>query len=84
MAHVTLGLRFYYAGQTDLAITAYEKALELNPGYPSAHYLLSLVYLAKSQPLQALAELPQQLHGATWERLWLTMGPETRKRPKPG
>ena len=62
--HVALGLRAYYAGQLDLAIAAYEKALELNPGDPSAHYLLSLVYLARSEPQQALAEVQQQPRGA--------------------
>ncbi len=64
IAHVALGMRAYYAGEQELAISSYQKALELNPGDPTAHYLLSLVYLAQSKPQEALAEAQQQPHGA--------------------
>ncbi len=55
-AHVALGIHAYYAGQHELAIDAYQKALAISPDGPEAHYLLGLVYLAKSKPQQALAE----------------------------
>jgi len=55
-AHVALGMHAYYAGQQELAIDAYQKALAISPDGPEAHYLLGLVYLARSKPQQALAE----------------------------
>jgi tetratricopeptide (TPR) repeat protein len=56
VAHVSLGMHAYYAGHEELAIDAYQKALAITPDGPEAHYLLGLVYLARSQPQQALAE----------------------------
>ncbi|MGA2904242.1 MAG: tetratricopeptide repeat protein, partial [Candidatus Korobacteraceae bacterium] len=56
VAHVSLGMHAYYAGQQGLAIDAYQKALAISPDGPEAHYLLGLVYLAQSKPQQALAE----------------------------
>jgi TolB-like protein/DNA-binding winged helix-turn-helix (wHTH) protein/Tfp pilus assembly protein PilF len=56
MAHVSLGMHAYYAGQQELAIDAYQKALAISPGGPEAHYLLGLVYLEQAKPQQALAE----------------------------
>jgi len=55
-AHVALGMHAYYAGQQELAIDAYQKALAISPDGPEAHYLLGLVYLAQAKPQQALAE----------------------------
>jgi TolB-like protein/DNA-binding winged helix-turn-helix (wHTH) protein/Tfp pilus assembly protein PilF len=56
MVHVALGMHAYYAGQQELAIDAYQKALAISPDGPEAHYLLGLVYLAQAKPQQALAE----------------------------
>jgi tetratricopeptide (TPR) repeat protein len=56
VAHISLGLHAYYAGQQDLATDAYQKALAISPDDPEAHYLLGLVYLARTKPQQALAE----------------------------
>jgi len=56
VAHVSLGMHAYYAGQQELAIDAYQKALAISPDGPEAHYLLGLVYLGQSKPQQALAE----------------------------
>ncbi len=56
MAHVALGMHAYYAGQQELAIDAYQKALAISPDGPEAHYLLGLVYLVQTKPQQALAE----------------------------
>lgn len=56
VAHVSMGVHAYYANQQDLAADAYQKALAISPDDPEAHYLLGLVYLARSKPQQALAE----------------------------
>jgi TolB-like protein/DNA-binding winged helix-turn-helix (wHTH) protein/cytochrome c-type biogenesis protein CcmH/NrfG len=56
VAHVSLGMHAYYAGHQDLAIDAFQKSLAISPAGPEAHYLLGLVYLARVQPPQALAE----------------------------
>ncbi|HKD85104.1 MAG TPA: winged helix-turn-helix domain-containing protein [Terriglobales bacterium] len=56
VAHVSLGMHAYYAGHEEVAIDAFQKALAITPDGPEAHYLLGLVYLARSQPQQALAE----------------------------
>jgi TolB-like protein/DNA-binding winged helix-turn-helix (wHTH) protein len=56
VAHISLGMHAYYAGQLDLAIDAYQKALAISPFEPDAHYLLGLVYLIRLQPQAALAE----------------------------
>ncbi len=56
VAHVSLGMHAYYAGHQDLAIDAFQKSLAISPEGPEAHYLLGLVYLARSQPQQALTE----------------------------
>jgi TolB-like protein/DNA-binding winged helix-turn-helix (wHTH) protein/Tfp pilus assembly protein PilF len=56
VAHVSMGVHAYYANQLDLATDAYQKALAISPDDPEAHYLLGLVYLARSKPQQALAE----------------------------
>ena len=56
VAHVSMGVHAYYANQLELATDAYQKALAISPDDPEAHYLLGLVYLARSKPQQALAE----------------------------
>jgi len=56
VAHVSLGMHAYYAGRQDVATDAFQKSLAISPEGPEAHYLLGLVYLARSQPQQALAE----------------------------
>ena len=48
-AHVALGIHAYYAGQQELAIDAYQKALAISPDGPEAHYLLGLVYLEQGK-----------------------------------
>jgi tetratricopeptide (TPR) repeat protein len=55
-AHVALGIHAYYAGQQELAIDAYQKALAISPDGPEAHYLLGLVYLEQGKAQHALAE----------------------------
>ncbi len=62
VAHVSLGMHAYYAGQLDLATDALQKALAINPNAPDAHYFLGEVYLARSQPQQALVEFEKN-HG---------------------
>ena len=59
-----LGLYSYFAGRLDLAESALEKALELNPDGPVAHNLLGRVYLAWSQPERALEEIESEPHPA--------------------
>jgi TolB-like protein/class 3 adenylate cyclase/Tfp pilus assembly protein PilF len=56
------GITFYYAGRNEEAIAAFRKALELVPAMPLPHNLLGRVYLASSQPQQALAEMENEPH----------------------
>jgi TolB-like protein/DNA-binding winged helix-turn-helix (wHTH) protein/Tfp pilus assembly protein PilF len=49
-----------FAGQLDEALDALNKAVQLNPNSPLTHLELGSVYLAKSQPQQALAEMDQE------------------------
>ena len=56
VAHVSMGMHAYYAGQLELATDALQKALAISPSAPDAHYFLGAVYLARPQPQQALAE----------------------------
>jgi serine/threonine protein kinase len=58
--HNNLGLHTYYTGRLDEAASALKKALELNPDFPVARVLLGRVYLAQSQPQQALKEMEQE------------------------
>jgi TolB-like protein/cytochrome c-type biogenesis protein CcmH/NrfG len=68
-AHDRLGRFAYYAGRLDDAQAAYDKVLELNPDYRGAHLDLGLVYLARSQPETALAEMEREK-----EPLWQLYG----------
>jgi serine/threonine protein kinase/Tfp pilus assembly protein PilF len=58
--HHNLGLHAYYAGRLDEAADALKKALELNPDRPGTRNLLGRVYLAQSQPQQALNEMERE------------------------
>ncbi|HXV60462.1 MAG TPA: hypothetical protein VEK15_07205 [Vicinamibacteria bacterium] len=53
----------------DEAEAAYDKVLELNPDYRGAHLDLGLVYLARSKPEAALAEVEREK-----EPLWQLYG----------
>lgn len=44
------------AGRLDEAEAALQKALQLNPGFPWLHTLLSYIYIFRSRPQDALAE----------------------------
>ncbi|HSF19941.1 MAG TPA: protein kinase [Vicinamibacteria bacterium] len=68
-AHDRLGRFAYYAGRLNDAAEAYDKVLELNPDYRGAHLDLGLVYLARSQPEEALAEMEREK-----EPLWQLYG----------
>ncbi len=68
-AHYYLGIHAYYAGHFDEAEAAVKKSLELNPDYPAAHLFLGQIYLAKSQPEKALAEIQKEP-----EPLWRDYG----------
>ena len=52
-----LGRTAYFAGRLQEATAAFNKALELYPGWPYAHWRLGLVYLALARPQKALAEM---------------------------
>ncbi len=56
VAHISMGMHAYYAGQLNIATDAYQKALAISPADPEAHYLLGLVYISRVQPQLALAE----------------------------
>jgi TolB-like protein/DNA-binding winged helix-turn-helix (wHTH) protein/Tfp pilus assembly protein PilF len=64
VAHVSLGMHAYYAGQQELAIDAFQKALAISPNSAEAHYLLGLVYLAQSRPQEALTEFEMNQPGS--------------------
>jgi serine/threonine protein kinase/TolB-like protein/lipoprotein NlpI len=52
-----LGHDSYYAGRLEEAEAAFRKVLELNPQHPYAHIKLGCIYLARSRPKEALAEM---------------------------
>ena len=64
VAHISMGMHAYYANQLNLAADAYQKALAISPADSEAHYLLGLVYLARLQPQQALAEFQKDQRGS--------------------
>ncbi len=49
-----------YAGRLDEAAAGFTKALELNPAYPSTRVFLGRLYLARSHPQEALAEMDRE------------------------
>lgn len=58
--HYYSGIHAYYAGKLADAEAAFRKTLELNPEYPAARASLSIVYVLKSEPEKALAELQRE------------------------
>ncbi|HEY4492510.1 MAG TPA: tetratricopeptide repeat protein, partial [Acidobacteriota bacterium] len=58
--HYYSGIHLYYAGKLEEAEAAFQKALEINPEYPAARTMLSVVYLLKSQPELALEQLEKE------------------------
>lgn len=63
VAHISMGMHAYYAGQLNLATDAYQKALAISPADPEAHYLLGLVYISRTQPQLAMAEFQKDQRG---------------------
>ena len=57
LAYLNVGTALYYAGRLPEAKSALEKVLELAPALPNAHALLGRIYLAESNPQEALAEI---------------------------
>ncbi len=58
--HYYAAIHLYYAGKLEAAEATFKKALEVNPEYPAARASLSVVYIIKSQPEQALTELKKE------------------------
>lgn len=55
-----LGAIFYFAGRWDEAIAAYQKALELSPGYIGTHYFIGMSYLMKGDIENAREAVKQE------------------------
>lgn len=58
-----LGRAFYFARQPGLAIEHYRKALELDPGFLQAHYLLGLAQVQQGKPEEAIRQIQQATAG---------------------
>ncbi|MEP6716338.1 MAG: protein kinase [Terriglobia bacterium] len=58
------GVSLYYAGQYEDAKAAFQKALELFPEMEPPHAFLGRVYLAMSQPKEALEEMEKEKNPA--------------------
>jgi TolB-like protein/predicted Ser/Thr protein kinase len=71
-AHYVLGLHAWYGERLDDAEAALRKALELNPEYPNAHELFGRIYLARSKPQAALAEMERETE-PFWRRCGLAL-----------
>jgi tetratricopeptide (TPR) repeat protein len=56
----TRGFAAYYSGRLEEAEAAFKKALELNPEPVWIHSVLGRVYLARSDPQRALAEMEKE------------------------
>jgi len=54
--HHALAYNAWWAGQLDEAEVAIRKGLDVDPQFPWLHSVLSRIYLARSRPLEALAE----------------------------
>ena len=54
--HTQIGRELLEAGHVDSAIVEFQKALEISPGYPSAHYHLGLALKAKGRKGRAIRE----------------------------
>jgi serine/threonine-protein kinase len=59
-AHYILAFNSWWAGRLDEAETAARKGLELDSNFPWLHMVVSRVYLAKSQPKEALSEAEKE------------------------
>jgi TolB-like protein/Tfp pilus assembly protein PilF len=59
-AHQNLSGVLWYAGRLAEAETAVRKALELNPSFPGGHHVLGEIFLARSQPEDALREMERE------------------------
>ena len=60
--------------QQEMAIEAFEKALELNPAAPNVHYNLGLVYLDRDETELAMAAFRQAVQADPMDRdarLWI-------------
>lgn len=60
-----------FAGRYEQAAEAAKRALELDPGFPLAHYVLGAAYAAQQMYPQAIAEYQKMLatdNGNTWAR----------------
>jgi Flp pilus assembly protein TadD len=55
-----LGITLSQKGLREAAEGALRKAIQLSPGYPSAHYNLAVVYATQQPPFRELARLHYQ------------------------
>ncbi len=62
LTYHTLALNALWDDRLDEAAAAVSKALEMNPQHPWSHLVLGRIYLAKSSPQQALAEMQRETH----------------------
>ncbi len=62
-----LGLQSWYVGRMEEAEGAFQKTLELNPGFPGSHWALCLVYLSQGKAEAALAEAEKE------KQLWANL-----------
>jgi TolB-like protein/Tfp pilus assembly protein PilF len=58
-SYATLGLSYWYGGRVEEAVAAYRKILELNPDHEVFHALLGQIYIMRSNPQDAQAELDE-------------------------
>jgi TolB-like protein/Flp pilus assembly protein TadD len=68
---VDLGRAYYFARQNDLAIEQYERVIELDPNYPSAHSMLGMALLEKEEYERAIAELKRGMALSDGQSVWL-------------
>jgi serine/threonine protein kinase/tetratricopeptide (TPR) repeat protein len=62
MAYHDYGLTLHYLGRHKEAAAALKKSIELGPEMGNSHALLSRIYLALSQPQEALTEVQAENH----------------------
>jgi tetratricopeptide (TPR) repeat protein len=60
-AHNNLGVSYHVQGRVDLAISEYEKALNINPGFADAHSNLGAAYYARREIDLAIKEWQEAL-----------------------
>ena len=65
IVNTTEGWLFYSARQYDLAISAYDKTLEIEPSFASAHFRLGEAYEQKGMYEQAISEFKRALAFST-------------------